>query len=198
MDYNFARPERTSDRENAALEATPVKIPFESETHLVNSRGATDKCFFLRNRHTNEIIPYNDCCAAMGRAFYVPEYDLKLLGHPDFAGYVQNLRQTQKAALVGVENWTSEYVPDKTLAAVVAQIESGEAKISEHTELPFIQADPTGKTNNEAVAALAKATRTRRTAAQMQAARDAEGKAYNAPKETPTDEVPLDASGLLN
>lgn len=119
---------------NAALESTPQYIPFESEAHLEFSGGVTDKCFFLRNKVTGEVRPWNEADAWNGQVFWYPEYNLKLLDDPDFADYRKVLSRTKKAALLSVEHLLSNRARASSVDAVVRQIEAGEVNV-DHVDI---------------------------------------------------------------
>jgi len=119
---------------NAASDATPMEIPFESPAHLEFSGGVTDKCFFLRNKVTGEVRPWNEADALNGRIFWYPEYNLKLLDDPDFADYREVLRRTKKAALLSVEHLLSSRARASSVEAVARQIDAGEVNV-DHVDL---------------------------------------------------------------
>lgn len=119
---------------NAAIDNTPEFIPFESPAHLEFSGGITDKCFFLRNKVTGEIRPWNESDALNGRVFWYPEYNLKLLDDEDFADYRKVLSRTKKAALLSVEHLLSNRTRASSVTAMVKQIEAGEVNV-DHVDL---------------------------------------------------------------
>lgn len=130
LNYRFSSKRNRSVQPNAAIESTSVTIPFSDETHLDNSGGVTDKCFFLKNKITGEIFPYNDAMASDGRSFYLPYYDIRLLNSPEYSDYRDVLVKTGRIQQVELSSLLSPFANKSAAAAIVRQIEDGDVVAS--------------------------------------------------------------------
>jgi hypothetical protein len=141
FNFRFTNNKKTSAQPNAAREATSVTIPFVDETHLENSGGVTDKCFFLKNKITGEIFPWNDAMASDGRSFYLPHYDIKLLDTEEYKDYREVLVNTGRIQQVELSNLLSPAANKSVGAAIAKQIESGDvsAESLKMEQLPELQ-----------------------------------------------------------
>lgn len=74
----------------AASEVEPIQIPFKHPEFLSKeySDGATEYCFFLKNKQTGEIFPWNSHMAESGNVHFHPHMDLEELNNPDHASVV--------------------------------------------------------------------------------------------------------------
>jgi hypothetical protein len=85
----FSKVEDVS-KQRAASEANPIEIPFKHPVYLSDeySKGVTEYCFFLKDKTSGKVYPYNENMASFGNVMYMPMMDLELLNSPEFAGEV--------------------------------------------------------------------------------------------------------------